>query len=236
MGYHGISWEVNVFPWDKAGNSTQCYGAIGAGIGSVCAQRHHDLRTRGCAPQHLAREAAWSIFHKANCNLPRHAAIERWKLGGGAATRNFRGRLASDTEEEFVRRPVSRVLYRLTRKRGGDDHSSSPSVAERLKQPTRTAARKRACGPNPLLFLFGLAPGGVCRAAPVTRRAVRSYRTVSPLPTVRRRRGGLFSVALSLESPPPGVTRHRASVEPGLSSPHARRRRQRSSGRLTVWR
>ena len=31
--------------------------------------------------------------------------------------------------------------------------------------------------------------------------------------------GGMFSVALSLGSPPPGVTRHRASVEPGLSSP-----------------
>ena len=30
--------------------------------------------------------------------------------------------------------------------------------------------------------------------------------------------GGLFSVALSLGSPPPGVTRHRVSVEPGLSS------------------
>src|SRR5215207_10751410 len=30
--------------------------------------------------------------------------------------------------------------------------------------------------------LFGLAPGGVYRAAPVARRAVRSYRTVSPLP------------------------------------------------------
>ncbi len=27
--------------------------------------------------------------------------------------------------------------------------------------------------------LFGLAPGGVCRAASVTRRAVRSYRTLS---------------------------------------------------------
>ncbi len=30
--------------------------------------------------------------------------------------------------------------------------------------------------------LFGLAPGGVCPAAPVTSRAVRSYRTLSPLP------------------------------------------------------
>ena len=31
--------------------------------------------------------------------------------------------------------------------------------------------------------------------------------------------GGLLSVALSLGSPPPGVTRHRVYVEPGLSSP-----------------
>ena len=31
--------------------------------------------------------------------------------------------------------------------------------------------------------------------------------------------GGLLSVALSLGLPPPGVTRHRASMEPGLSSP-----------------
>ncbi len=33
--------------------------------------------------------------------------------------------------------------------------------------------------------------------------------------------GGLLSVALSLRSPSPGVTRHRVSVEPGLSSPVA---------------
>jgi len=46
-------------------------------------------------------------------------------------------------------------------------------------------------------------------------------------------RGGLLSVALSLRSPSPGVTRHRVSMEPGLSSPAAfRRLRQRLSGRL----
>jgi hypothetical protein len=64
--------------------------------------------------------------------------------------------------------------------------------------------------------LFGLAPGGVYRAAAVTRSAVRSYRTVSTLPA--RMHGGLFSVALSLGSPQPGITRHRSSLEPGLSS------------------
>ena len=68
--------------------------------------------------------------------------------------------------------------------------------------------------------LLGLAPGGVYRAAAVTGDAVRSYRTLSPLRGRSQR--GLLSVALSLRrrSPraPPGVTRHRYSAEPGLSS------------------
>ena len=42
--------------------------------------------------------------------------------------------------------------------------------------------------------------------------------------------GGLFSVALSLGSPPPAVSRHRIPVEPGLSSVLVRG--QRPSGRL----
>jgi len=69
--------------------------------------------------------------------------------------------------------------------------------------------------------LFGLAPGGVFRAVLVAKDAVRSYRTLSPLPclSVSGRLGGLLSVALSLGSPPPEVIRHRASMEPGLSSP-----------------
>jgi len=65
--------------------------------------------------------------------------------------------------------------------------------------------------------LFGLAPDGVYRARIVANSAVRSYRTLSPLPDTRP--GGLLSVALSLGLPPPGVTRHRVPMEPGLSSP-----------------
>jgi hypothetical protein len=81
--------------------------------------------------------------------------------------------------------------------------------------------------------LFGLAPGGACRAAFVAESAVRSYRTVSSLPG-REAIGGFFSVALSLKSPPPDVIRHRVSVEPGLSSrPGATREGGRPSGRLT---
>ena len=58
-----------------------------------------------------------------------------------------------------------------------------------------------------------------------------------PDPRARSRApaGGLLSVALSLGSPPPGITRHRVSVEPGLSSPEptpAGAARERPSGRL----
>jgi hypothetical protein len=83
--------------------------------------------------------------------------------------------------------------------------------------------------------LFGLAPGVVYRAAPVARRAVGSYPTLSPLPRLspKAKAGGLLSVALSLGSPPPDVIRHRASMEPGLSSPAAFRLSQvRPPGRL----
>lgn len=62
--------------------------------------------------------------------------------------------------------------------------------------------------------LFGLAPGGVCHADPVTSAPVRSCRTLSPLPVLvsfRRRIGaigGLLSVALSVASPRLAVSEH----------------------------
>ena len=89
--------------------------------------------------------------------------------------------------------------------------------------------------PRTVPSLFGLAPGGVYRAASVAGRALRSYRTLSPLPAAKPcglGTGGLLSVALSLGSPPPDVIRHRVSVEPGLSSP-GRKVQGRPSGRLT---
>ncbi len=80
-------------------------------------------------------------------------------------------------------------------------------------------------------FLFGLAPDGVCHAVPVAGSAVRSYRTFSPLPS---KDGGLFSVALSLGSPPPAVNRHRDIMEPGLSSTRYRAAVARLSGGLRI--
>src|SRR3954465_15815912 len=42
--------------------------------------------------------------------------------------------------------------------------------------------------------LFGFAPGGVCRAASVAGNAVRSYRTVSPLPRHTQRSAAVCSL------------------------------------------
>jgi hypothetical protein len=85
-------------------------------------------------------------------------------------------------------------------------------------------------------FLFGLAPGGVCRAAGVTAGAVRSYRTVSPLPSPpvagRGRRSvlcGTFpGLAPAGRYPAPFVHGARTFLPGNLSvSP------ERPSGRLT---
>ena len=64
-------------------------------------------------------------------------------------------------------------------------------------------------------FLFGLASGGVYHAIDIATNAVRSYRTLSALPD---KSGGLLSVALSVGSRHPAVSRHRFSMKPGLSS------------------
>jgi len=82
--------------------------------------------------------------------------------------------------------------------------------------------------------LFGLAPGGVCPAAAVAGDAVRSCRTLSTLPARRQAESFLWHYPWSRPKPePPGVTRHRYSVEPGLSSPPDQ---VRGRGRPALWR
>jgi len=66
---------------------------------------------------------------------------------------------------------------------------------------------------DPYLVLLRV---GFTIATPVTSRAVRSYRTFSPLPT--KHMGGFLSAALSVSSRPPGVTWRSDPLEPGLSS------------------
>jgi hypothetical protein len=124
-----------------------------------------------------------------------------------------------------------------------DGHSSRAPVTRRLQQPTRTAGSGHR--PRSLLTLARqkaprrsysvLLPVGfaVPPALPPARCAL-----TAPFHPCRgcyaTRRGGLFSVALSLGSRPPDVIRHRLSTEPGLSSPAAfRPLPRRPSGRLT---
>ena len=74
--------------------------------------------------------------------------------------------------------------------------------------------------------------GFPCRRRCRRRGALLPHRfTLAARPVFPGQTGGVLSVALSLGSPPPGVTRHRTSVEPGLSSP----RRKAESGHPAVW-
>jgi hypothetical protein len=115
-----------------------------------------------------------------------------------------------------------------------DDHSSGTSVAGRLTQPTRAAGSEtnRVAPRRPYSVLL---PVGF--TVPVPLPVPRWALTPPFHPCLRRSAGGLVSVALSLRSPSPGVTRHRVSMEPGLSSPtRFRALSRRPSDRLAAWR
>ena len=112
-------------------------------------------------------------------------------------------------------------------------------------RPTRAAGRKPAPRGRErprLPPLFGLAPGGVYHAAPVAGDAVRSYRTLSPLPagprTVSRAaRGGRFAFCGTF----PGVTpagRYPAPCSRGARTflPPASSEPDAGSGHPTIWR
>ncbi len=76
----------------------------------------------------------------------------------------------------------------------------SPAASSNLPgSPLGTGGAGRAC----VLPYLVLLRAGFTVPRTVTSRAVRSYRTFSPLPTEA---GGIFSVALSMGSRPPGVT------------------------------
>ena len=121
-----------------------------------------------------------------------------------------------------------------------DGHSSRTPVARRLQQPTRTAdldidpAALALAAEGGTPSLFGLAPGGVCRAAGVAAGAVRSYRTVSPLPRHTLRAAAVCSLwhfpwlAPAGRYPAPLVHGARTFLPGSLSASP-----ERPSGRLT---
>ena len=108
--------------------------------------------------------------------------------------------------------PVSRVLSRTA------IHLGRPSPNASSNLPESGAGHANG-------FLFGLAPGGVYTAGPVTRDAVRSYRTISPLPAVRQ------AVYFLLHWP----SAHAAQVLPGTSPCGARTFLDIPMDTATVW-
>ena len=178
--------------------------------------------------------------------MPRRPAPAQCRLGPpggeahparrqGVATNGPRPRPnGSIYTHEGVSRPISRVLSGGSPLRDG--HSSGTPLARRLEQPTRAAAgiepgtlRARApnapCRPYSVLLPVGFA---VPPPSPEARCALTA--PFHPCPCGLPRPGGLFSVALSLGSPPAAVSRHRQSLEPGLSST-ARLGRQNAGSR-----
>ncbi len=116
-----------------------------------------------------------------------------------------------------------------------DDHSSGTPVAERLLQPTRTTDPETGWAEARVIPIRSCSRWGLpCRSRYRARGGLLHHLfTLTPA-----HRGGPISVALSLRSPSPGVTRHRVSVEPGLSSRTGfRPLSARSSNRLAgaVW-
>ncbi len=107
-------------------------------------------------------------------------------------------------------RPVSRVLSWAI------IHLGPPSPAASCDLPESAAGHGFA-------FLFGLAPGGVYLATECChlRGALLPHHFTLTGPILANRTGGIFSVALSVGSRPPGVTWHPALWSPDFPPHHA---------------
>ncbi len=189
----------------------------------------------------------WRFFAQKLFYFVHYAGVTQFGMvAGRAGARRF---------EKNARRSVSRVLSPL--ERGMAIHLRRPSPDAWRDQPGRPVRKhtcREPCGPG-APPLFGLAPGGVCRAADVAAGAVRSYRTLSPLPASRgteapgpgravcflwhfpwgRPRRALPGTVFpwSPDFPPPGLRRKAAIRPSGTPRPtHGGPRIQASSGRV----
>jgi len=110
-------------------------------------------------------------------------------------------------------------------------------VTGHLARPTRAAAREPAWRPKPPAApTWSCSRWGLpCRVRHRPRGALLPH-PFTLTSVAEATGGGLLSVALSLGSPPPGVTRHRVPVEPGLSSPRPEGRKAavRPSGQSSI--
>jgi len=117
----------------------------------------------------------------------------------------FEGKEKKKTEyKESGSQPISRVL-------------SWTIISLRYTSPCTSSNLPGNSAGHTNVPLFGLAPDGVYPATTVASSAVRSYRTISPLPSLKQRWRYIFCGTCRRLTPP---RRYLASrpVEPGLSS------------------
>jgi hypothetical protein len=136
-------------------------------------------RAPGSPRRYSRSTVALRPFHRAVAvRRGRRAALPRAVRGpGGDSDVGY-----INTVLKFARRPVSRVLSPLAR--GMTIHLGRPSRGASRDRPGRRLGNPPVGLAPGMPSLFGLAPGGVCRAASVTGGAGRSYRSVSPLPAL----------------------------------------------------
>ncbi len=170
-----------------------------------------------CAPEGLAaRESALTVRRVGRWSSVVAASKFVKMRGPWLALPTVSSRVAIRSADRRSLRPASEKGRRERSCKPDSVPSSRKVTAISLGPSSRSTSNdlpgrrwKRVVSRCP--SLFGLSPGGVCPADSVTRAAVRSYRTVSPIPTAKLESltaGGLFSVALSLASRPVAVGNH----------------------------
>ena len=128
-----------------------------------------------------------------------------------------RGQGAAEPKREITSRPVSRVLsvgFPPRRPFVWDAHCWTPRATNPGGGSGNGLGAAR-CRARPAAPIWSCSRWGLpCRRRCRRRGALLPH----PFTLTRASPGGLLSVALSLGSPPAAVSRHRVSMEPGLSS------------------
>ena len=154
------------------------------------------------------------LFHEPGRSFAAHAqARATGRRRPRAATRCFDlgGALGTPERMGWL---IGRVLFAVPPHDGTvGDHPSTAAVADNLQRPTRELGRTTL-----ERSLSGLAPGGVCLATAVSRRAGGLLHHRFTLTSAPKTGGGLFSVALIPRVAPGGCCPPPRPVEPGPSS------------------
>jgi len=112
------------------------------------------------------------------------------------------------------------------------NHSSRAFVTKHLMQPTRMTSLETGRSCNRVIPIWFCSRWGLpCQHHYWPCGALLPH----PFTLTMQAHGGLLSVALSLGSPPPGITRHRFSAESGLSSPAYAAAVARPTGYSGIW-